>query len=47
VDAGIVSVGQVMGLIRDVPPVGELIERIMSEAEEIVAGRLAGLMGGG
>ena len=45
VDAGIVAAGQVMGLIRDVPPVAELVERIMTEAAAIVGGRLADMTG--
>ena len=40
-DAGAWSCGMVAGLIHDVPSVGELVERIMREAEEIIAGRLA------
>ncbi|MBU1226224.1 MAG: nitronate monooxygenase family protein [Actinobacteria bacterium] len=43
IDAGIVAAGQVMGLIRDIPTVGELIRRIIAEAEAIVAGRLPGM----
>ncbi len=39
-DAGGWSCGQVAGLIHDVPTVKELIDRIMSEAEEIIAQRL-------
>ena len=44
VDAGLVWAGQVQGLIHDVPTCGELIARIMSEAEDIIAKRLAGFM---
>ena len=43
VEAGAWSCGMVAGLIHDVPTVKELIDRIMSEADEIIAGRLAGL----
>jgi nitronate monooxygenase len=39
-DAGGWSCGQVAGLIHDIPTVKELIDRIMSEAEEIIAQRL-------
>jgi nitronate monooxygenase len=46
VEAGMVSVGQVMGLIHDVPTVKELVERIVAEAEEIVTTRLAGMVAG-
>ena len=42
-DYGIWSAGQVQGLIKDVPTVKELVHRIMREAEEIIAGRLAGM----
>ncbi|WP_106849789.1 nitronate monooxygenase family protein [Blastococcus sp. Marseille-P5729] len=41
-DAGIWSAGMVQGLIDDVPTCAELIGRIVSEAEEIITGRLAG-----
>jgi nitronate monooxygenase len=34
----------VAGLIRDVPTVKELIDRIMAEADGIIARRLAGFM---
>ncbi|MDO6412945.1 nitronate monooxygenase family protein [Sphingomonas sp. BIUV-7] len=44
-DAGIWTAGQVQGLIHDVPTVRDLIERIMREAETIVSGRLAGMIG--
>ena len=45
-DAGAWSCGMVVGLINDVPTVKELIDRIMSEAEQIIRGRLTGLLGG-
>ncbi len=45
-DAGIWTVGTVMGLINDIPTCGELVSRIVSEAEEIITGRLAGMVGG-
>lgn len=41
VDAGAWSCGMVAGLIHDVPTVGELIDRMMAEAEQIIRGRLA------
>ncbi len=44
-EAGIWSAGLCQGLIHDVPTCAELVETIMSEAEEIIAGRLAGLLG--
>ncbi len=37
VDLGVVSCGQGVGLIRDVPTVGELLDRVMTEAEEVIA----------
>jgi len=40
-DAGAWSCGMVAGLIHDIPTVKELIERIMAEAETIIAQRLA------
>ena len=43
-DAGIWSVGTVMGLIHDIPTVGELVSRIVTEAEDIITGRLAGMV---
>ena len=43
-DAGIWSAGMVQGLINDVPTCAELIERIVSEAEDIIGSRLAGLV---
>ena len=43
-DAGAWSCGMVAGLIRDVPTVKELIDRIMREANTIIASRLSGFM---
>src|SRR3979409_1418052 len=45
-DAGAWSCGMVAGLIRDVPTVKELIDRIMREAAEIIGGRLTEGMSG-
>ncbi|WP_197321705.1 nitronate monooxygenase family protein [Saccharomonospora sp. NB11] len=39
-DAGIWTAGTVQGLIDDVPTVAELIERIVTEARELIEGRL-------
>jgi nitronate monooxygenase len=39
-DAGAWSCGMVAGLIHDVPTVKELVDRIMREADEIIASRL-------
>ena len=36
VEHGILSIGQIIGLVHDVPTVAELIERIMTEAEGIL-----------
>ena len=36
-----------MGLIHDIPTCGELVSRIADEAEEIITGRLAGMVGSG
>jgi nitronate monooxygenase len=44
-DHGVWSAGMVQGLIHDVPTVRELIDRIMSEAEALIRGRLAGMVG--
>jgi nitronate monooxygenase len=43
-DAGAWSCGMVVGLIHDIPTCQELIERIMSEAEAIIRGRLERLL---
>lgn len=43
-DHGIWTAGQVQGLIHDIPSCRDLIERIVAEAETIIAGRLAGFM---
>lgn len=44
VDAGAWSCGMVAGLIHDVPTCKELLDRIMSEAKEIIQARLTGLL---
>ena len=46
IDFGIWSAGMVQGLIRDVPSVKVLIERIMAEAEAIIDRRLARMRAG-
>jgi nitronate monooxygenase len=45
-DAGAWSCGMVVGLIHDIPTCKELIDRIMSEAEQIIRGRLIGFLDG-
>ncbi|MDP6689904.1 MAG: nitronate monooxygenase family protein [Alphaproteobacteria bacterium] len=42
VDHGIWSAGMVVGLINDIPSCDELVSRIVGEAEDIIAKRLAG-----
>jgi NAD(P)H-dependent flavin oxidoreductase YrpB (nitropropane dioxygenase family) len=44
VDEGPLSMGQDAGLIRDIPPAGELVTRIAREAEEILTQRLPHLL---
>lgn len=43
-DAGAWSCGMVVGLINDIPTCQELIDRIMSEADEIINQRLSGFV---
>jgi NADH:quinone reductase (non-electrogenic) len=43
-DAGAWSCGMVVGLIRDIPTVAELIGRIMAGADALIRQRLAGLL---
>lgn len=43
VEAGIWSVGLAQGLIDDIPTVGEVVERIVAEAEELISRRLPAL----
>ena len=43
-EAGLVWAGQVQGLIHDIPTVGELIERIVREATDIIGSRLPGFL---
>jgi NAD(P)H-dependent flavin oxidoreductase YrpB (nitropropane dioxygenase family) len=43
-DAGIWSAGMIQGLIHDIPSCHELIDRIVSEAEELIRGRLNGML---
>ena len=40
-DKGVLSAGQSMGLVRDIPTCRELLDRIMREAEEIVQEKFA------
>src|SRR6516164_6749383 len=45
-NAGAWSCGMVVGLIHDIPTVKELIDRIMTEAEQIIRQRLTGFLDG-
>jgi NAD(P)H-dependent flavin oxidoreductase YrpB (nitropropane dioxygenase family) len=45
-DAGAWSCGMVAGLIHDIPTVKELIDRIMTEAEQLIRARLTGFLDG-
>jgi nitronate monooxygenase len=45
-EAGAWSCGMVVGLINDIPTVKELIDRIMTEAEQIIRLRLTGFLDG-
>ena len=44
IDGGIWTAGQVIGLINDIPSCQELLDRIVSEAEEIIKVRLASMV---
>lgn len=44
VESGVWSCGMVAGLIHDVPTCKELLDRIMSEAEALIKGRLTGML---
>jgi NADH:quinone reductase (non-electrogenic) len=44
-DHGIWSAGQVQGLIHDIPTCADLVSRIVSGAEQIINGRLGGMVG--
>jgi nitronate monooxygenase len=43
-DGGIWSAGMVQGLIHDIPTVQELVDRIISEAESLIRGRLESMV---
>lgn len=43
-ERGVWSVGLVQGLIRDVPTVEELVHRMVADADELIRGRLAGML---
>ncbi|MGE7963240.1 NAD(P)H-dependent flavin oxidoreductase [Pseudomonas sp. NPDC089918] len=43
-DAGLIWAGQIQGLIRDVPSCAELLERMISEAEDVISHRLKSML---
>ena len=43
-DGGIWSAGMIQGLIHDIPSCKELVDRIISEAEDLIRGRLNGML---
>jgi NAD(P)H-dependent flavin oxidoreductase YrpB (nitropropane dioxygenase family) len=43
-DHGIWTAGLCQGLIHDIPAVGDMVERIVREAEEVIGGRLAAML---
>ena len=43
-DVGLMTAGQSVGLVHDVPTVRELIDTIISEAQQIAGNRIAGMM---
>ena len=45
IDEGPLSMGQDAGLIHDIPPAGEIVNRIVREAEEILGRKLPRLIG--
>ena len=44
-DAGLIWAGMIQGLIHDIPSCADLIARIVDDAEEIINGRLARMVG--
>jgi nitronate monooxygenase len=46
-EAGVFSAGQIIGLIRDIPTVKELMDRIVGEALEIMTRRFPAMLGSG
>lgn len=43
-DAGLIWAGQIQGLIRDIPTCKELLDRMVSDAEEVIRKRLARML---
>lgn len=46
IEAGMVTVGMCGGLINDIPTCDELVKNIVSDAEDIIRSRLAGIVAG-
>jgi NAD(P)H-dependent flavin oxidoreductase YrpB (nitropropane dioxygenase family) len=46
IEEGSLAMGQDAGLIRDIPPAGDIVTRIAEEAEEILRNKLPPLVGG-
>jgi len=44
VESGIWTVGMIQGLIEDIPSCGDLVRRIVDQAQQLVSGRLASLV---
>jgi len=44
-DSAVIAAGQVTGLIRDIPSVQELVDRIIAEAREIMTSRFGKILG--
>lgn len=44
IDAGLITAGQILGLIHDIPACAVLIERIINDAEQLIEQRLAKLI---
>ncbi|MHA2041085.1 MAG: hypothetical protein ACW975_04415 [Candidatus Thorarchaeota archaeon] len=37
IDHGVVACGQGVGLVKDIPTIQELLDRVMGEAEEVIS----------
>ena len=45
IDSAVLAAGQIVGLIRDIPSVQELMERIIGDAREIITGQFGSMLG--
>lgn len=45
IDSAVMAAGQIVGLIRDIPSVQELMDRIVGDAREIMTGRFGAMLG--